>query len=192
MKLRRDFADQSGESLRIWRVTHFGGHQFAPTLIDMPEGRYWGHLDPDSLERILLRQDPVEQLRPFLRGWAGLGRFEQMVEREIWMREGWDWFRFQKSGQVISKNVGGLKQLYLPLLKQIPLKRLRFLLEVRNKEAQWAKVRINYRDPETDRSGAYEARVEAQGEVTTARRSGENMELETVPQYQVTQLTMLS
>jgi hypothetical protein len=28
--------------VRVWRCTHFGGHRFAATLLDMPEGRYLG------------------------------------------------------------------------------------------------------------------------------------------------------
>ena len=35
-QLRQNYATQS---LRVWRCSHFGGHQFAPTLIDFPSGR---------------------------------------------------------------------------------------------------------------------------------------------------------
>lgn len=35
--LRDTYAD---EGLRVWRVSHFGGHVFAPTLMDMPTGHY--------------------------------------------------------------------------------------------------------------------------------------------------------
>ncbi|HYG60048.1 MAG TPA: sucrase ferredoxin, partial [Symbiobacteriaceae bacterium] len=36
--LRRRYA---GPGLRVWRVSHIGGHRFAPTLLDFPEGRCW-------------------------------------------------------------------------------------------------------------------------------------------------------
>ena len=30
--------------LRVWRVSHFGGHVFAPTLIDLPTGHLWAYI----------------------------------------------------------------------------------------------------------------------------------------------------
>ena len=33
------------DNIRVWQSSHFGGHQFAPTLIDLPTGRLWGHLE---------------------------------------------------------------------------------------------------------------------------------------------------
>lgn len=38
----RRLADASDGRVRAWRVSHFGGHVFAPTVIEMPEFRYWG------------------------------------------------------------------------------------------------------------------------------------------------------
>ena len=35
-KLRKNYASQSQGKLRIWHTSHFGGHKFAPTLIDFP------------------------------------------------------------------------------------------------------------------------------------------------------------
>lgn len=34
----------TGAQARVWRCTHFGGHRFAPTVLEMPGGRYWGRL----------------------------------------------------------------------------------------------------------------------------------------------------
>ena len=86
----------------MWRTSHIGGHRFAPTLIDFPEGRYWGHLEPDALEKLVLRKGFVSELGRFYRGWAGLsGKFEQIAEREIFVREGWEWTRYLKSGRTL-------------------------------------------------------------------------------------------
>ncbi|MEM1369948.1 MAG: sucrase ferredoxin, partial [Cyanobacteria bacterium P01_H01_bin.15] len=76
-------------SLRVWRCSHFGGHQFAPTLVDFPTGQAWGHLEPHILPALVNRDRPVTELRPFYRGQSGLSKFEQIVEREIWMQHGW-------------------------------------------------------------------------------------------------------
>ena len=38
--------------IRVWRSSHIGGHRFAPTLIDYPEARYWGHLEPWAAEEL--------------------------------------------------------------------------------------------------------------------------------------------
>ena len=73
--LRHGYAGASEKQLRVWRTSHIGGHRFAPTLIDFPEGRYWGHLEPDALEKLVLRNGPVAELGRFYRGWA--------VERKV-------------------------------------------------------------------------------------------------------------
>ncbi len=67
--LKQDYADTK---ISVWQCSHFGGHQFAPTLLDMPEGRYWGHLEPEILDLLIYRQGSVADLRSFYRGWGGL------------------------------------------------------------------------------------------------------------------------
>jgi len=114
--------------LRVWRCSHFGGHQFAPTLIDLPEGRYWGHLEPEILDLLVRREGSVTRLRPYYRGWAGLTKFEQIVERDIWMREGWDWLDYHKAGQLLAK-------------------------DETNEDADWADVRIDFASSRGQRPG---------------------------------------
>ncbi|NEQ29421.1 MAG: sucrase ferredoxin [Leptolyngbya sp. SIO4C5] len=159
-QLREDYA---GDTLRVWRCSHFGGHQFAPTLIDLPEGRYWGHLEPDILDLLVRREGSVTGLRPYYRGCAGLTQFEQIVEREIWMREGWDWLNYHKAGQILAK-------------------------DETNEDADWAEVRIDFASSNGTVSGAYEARVEVSHRVTTMWQSGDEESIATVKQYQVSRL----
>ncbi len=97
-QLRSHYAN---EQLRIWQVSHFGGHQFAPTLLDWPFGHCWGHLSSEVLEVLIKRNDDVLKLRPFYRGWNGINKFEQIAEREIWMQEGWQWLDYLKTGRVV-------------------------------------------------------------------------------------------
>ncbi len=157
--LRYGYAAASERRLRVWRTSHIGGHRFAPTLIDLPEGRYWGRLEPEALENLMLRNGPLSDLRRFYRGWAGLnGKFERIAEREIFVREGWQWTRYLKSGET---------------------------LEADENEDR-AEVRIEYVTPGGD-VGAYRATVEADRIVMTLCNSGRGP-LEEAKQYRVSRL----
>jgi len=164
-KLRSEFATASNGKLRVWRCSHFGGHQFAPTLIDLPYGHYWGHLQPEILELLVWHNGSVTELYPFYRGWAGLSKFEQIVEREIWMQEGWDWLNHHKSGQVLASD------------------------EVNQ---DWANIRIDFTTTDGSMRSAYEARVEVSGSVMTALNSADELPLEEVKQYGVSRLVKVT
>ncbi|MBW4685875.1 MAG: sucrase ferredoxin [Komarekiella atlantica HA4396-MV6] len=164
-QLRKEYAPASNGKLRVWQTTHFGGHQFAPTLVDLPQGHLWGHLQPDVLDLLVRRNGSVLGLRQYYRGWTGLSEFEQNAEREIWMQFGWSWLDYLKAGKVLAME------------------------EVAQKEdADWAEVRIDFAVPDGSTSGAYEARVEVCGEVMSAFNSAKEMELEAVRQYHVSRL----
>lgn len=146
--------------LRVWRTSHLGGHRFAPTLLELPEGRYWGHLEIGTAEDLATRARTPADLARSYRGWAGLGgAFEQVAERDILAREGWAWTTYAKAGEVLRAGEDGA----------------------------WAKVRITYESPDGDISGAYEALVERSGSVMTLASSGTDP-LEEVTQYRVTRL----
>lgn len=100
-KLRDDY---SSVDLRVWRCSHFGGHRFAPTLIDLPTGQFFGHLEMSHLDSLVHRQGEWSDLRMCYRGWSGLNQFEQIAERDIWMQLGWDWFDYVKAGETITQS----------------------------------------------------------------------------------------
>ena len=52
----------SSAKLRVWRVTHFGGHVFAPTFLDMPIGHYWAYIKREQANQIIERRDDVTAL----------------------------------------------------------------------------------------------------------------------------------
>ncbi len=163
-ELRERYAAGSEGRLKVWRTSHMGGHRFAPTLMDLPEGYYWGRLGPEDLENLVLRNAPASDLTPFYRGWAGLGgKFEQIAEREILAREGWSWTGYSKAGEA---------------------------LEVDDNEDR-AEVRIEYQSPDGGVSGAYEATVEAAGSVMTLLSSGTGP-LQEARQYAVSRLEKVS
>jgi hypothetical protein len=156
--LRRGYAGPDG--LRVWRASHLGGHRFAPTLVEYPEGRYWGRLEPAALEGLVLRNGPASELRRFYRGWSGLeSRFEQIAEGEILAREGWRWTGHLKHGRVLAVD----------------------------EHERRAEVRIEYRDPDGTVSGSYAAVLEEDDRVMTLLDSGSEP-LQEARQYRVARL----
>lgn len=152
----------SGPGLRVWRTSHIGGHRFAATLIDLPEGRYWGHLDLSHAKRMILRDGPVSDVASKYRGWAAIANgFEQLAERAAFVREGWHWTGYLKSAEVLEESEAG------------------------------ARVRLDYRSPDGSVSGAYEAEIVPDGSVMTLPKSGPDP-LQEVPQYRVARLEEVS
>lgn len=88
----------------IWRSSHFGGHRFAPTMIDLPEGRYYGNLDQESFKSILTRSGDIKRFKDIYRGWGILPRSIQILERELILRYGWDWFNYKAAGRIIEES----------------------------------------------------------------------------------------
>ncbi|ASU81431.1 hypothetical protein CDO52_00345 [Nocardiopsis gilva YIM 90087] len=87
----RDAHGGSGD-VRVWRVSSFGGHRFAPTLVDFPEGRYWGNLTPERMGQLVHRTGDPADLLDLYRGWGYLKYpWEQAVERELLRTLGWEW-----------------------------------------------------------------------------------------------------
>lgn len=87
---------------RIWKVSHIGGHRFAPTAIAFPDGRYYGRLTLDALQAIVNRDGGILQLRPTYRGWGILPAPLQVLERSLMLSEGWDWFGYRVSYQLLT------------------------------------------------------------------------------------------
>ncbi|AVH69227.1 sucrase ferredoxin [Nostoc sp. 'Lobaria pulmonaria (5183) cyanobiont'] len=161
-QLRKKYAPASNGKLRVWQTTHFGGHQFAPTLIDLPQGLLWGHLEPDVLDLLVQRNASVSGLRQYYRGWTGLSKFEQIAEGEIWIKSGWSWLDYLKAGKVLA-------------IEEV----------AEGQNANWAEVRIDFAATDGNTTGAYEARIEVCSEVMSAYNSAKEMELEAVKQYHV-------
>ncbi len=91
-KLLKAMAAQAETPTRVWRSTHFGGHRFAATAFDLPEGRYWGHLKADLLSKLVHRRGPARELRANYRGWAALAvPLWQIAEAELLATAGWAW-----------------------------------------------------------------------------------------------------
>ena len=92
------------DRIRVWKTSHFGGHRFAPTAIALPDGRYYGVLNEASFRAILTRTGDIQTLRPVYRGWGILPTTLQVLERELMLRYGWDWFNYKITHTILKQS----------------------------------------------------------------------------------------
>jgi hypothetical protein len=93
------------DNTQIWKSTHFGGHRFAPTAIDFPQGRYYGGLNLDSFPAILTLRGDIQSLNQIYRGWGILPSALQVLERQLMLHHGWDWFTYSVSGKILEQSL---------------------------------------------------------------------------------------
>ncbi|HLO83715.1 MAG TPA: sucrase ferredoxin [Nostocaceae cyanobacterium] len=101
----KTIADLKLEHVRLWRSTHFGGHRFAPTAIDFPDGRYYGLLEQESLSAILTRSGDIQCFNQVYRGWGILPPALQILERELMLHHGWEWFNYKVAGKILEQSL---------------------------------------------------------------------------------------
>jgi hypothetical protein len=89
------------ENTRIWQASHIGGHRMAPTAIDFPTARYYGYLDDESLGSMLTHSGDIHTLDTIYRGWGLLPWAAQVLEKQLLLTHGWDWFTYSVSAQVL-------------------------------------------------------------------------------------------
>jgi hypothetical protein len=176
--LRRKFTTDRSPQLRVWRCSHFGGHQFAPTLIDLPSGRYWGRLTTDNLASLVDLAGDLDRLLQSYRGWSALPKFAQILEKELWLQTGWDWLAIPKTAEIVATDGQIWRQSLQKLTATFPI--LALATQRWQMPVKWADVRVT-----TDRLQHYNGRIELQGTVQTALKSGTQIELHALPQYQL-------
>jgi hypothetical protein len=141
--------NHAGEHLRVWRCTHFGGHVFAPTLIDLPIGQYWAYVETPQADQIASRAGDHHNLRGHYRGWAGLHhRFLQAAEREAFMRVGWRWLDYSKTATITAQD------------------------ESDPEKPAWGEVEITFASPDARHAGRYRMRVAVERTITTITTTG--------------------
>jgi len=103
----RMVAEKSLSDVRIWRVSHIGGHRFAPTAIVLPEGRYYARLTVSALQSFLTCWGSTEQLlidlQQTYRGWGLLPPALQVLERTFFRQLGWAWLSYRLSYCVLNE-----------------------------------------------------------------------------------------
>jgi hypothetical protein len=97
----------SFNDVRIWQTSHFGGHRFAPTVMDFPDGRYYARLNQALLTPLLTRTGEIDFFKSIYRGWSILPEPAQILEREMIFQHGWDWFDYKVIGTVLKEDDDG-------------------------------------------------------------------------------------
>jgi hypothetical protein len=83
--------EQGGLDVRIHRVSHTGGHRFAPTAMTLPDGRMWAGVDAELVEMVMKRKgDHLAAARCCRGSWVATRGPAQVAERAIFELEGWD------------------------------------------------------------------------------------------------------
>jgi hypothetical protein len=97
--------EQGTQPIRLWQTSHFGGHRFAPTLIDFPTGRYYGRLNQTVLQSIMTRSGDLQTLSTAYRGWSILPNWMQCAEQELMKQYGWQWFDYKIAYRLMEQSV---------------------------------------------------------------------------------------
>ncbi len=98
---------QDKSDVRVWRAAHFGGHVFAPTVLELPAARCWAYLGMAELEVLMRLEGDIRVLDRHYRGWAGLASpFLQVAEKDLMLRFGWTWLDASKAGEVVKEGNG--------------------------------------------------------------------------------------
>lgn len=92
------------EGAEVRRISHTGGHRFAPTAITFPEGMFWAHVDVPTLDGIVSRSADVRNIAMRYRGGAGFPQPCQPAEREAFILYGWEWLQHVKAGEVVDSD----------------------------------------------------------------------------------------
>ncbi|MEO1590995.1 MAG: sucrase ferredoxin [Cyanobacteria bacterium J06632_22] len=99
--------------VRLWQVSHIGGHRFAPTAIHLPEGRFYGRLDTIAFQALLgriqlrsgsdgiLNCDSLDALIRTYRGWSLLPTPLQSLERDLLAASSGQWFFNQVAYKIL-------------------------------------------------------------------------------------------
>ncbi len=83
-------AESLPQDLQVFRVSHTGGHRFAPTALTLPDGRMWARLDAAMVGTILKAEGDPAALAGHCRGWWGAETGSaQMAERALFAEIGW-------------------------------------------------------------------------------------------------------
>jgi hypothetical protein len=87
--------------VRAWRMTHFGGHRFAPTAWEFPSSYKWAFLDQAATAQVLNQDGDAAELAGKIRGWSGAQGQSQILDREGFKRFGWEWLTFKRHGEIL-------------------------------------------------------------------------------------------
>lgn len=83
-------APTAGGRVTVYRVSHTGGHRFAPTAMTLPDGRMWAGIEAGEVATILDRTAEAAAMASRCRGWWGAPTGPaQIAERAVLAEVGW-------------------------------------------------------------------------------------------------------
>ena len=85
-----DGRPMASDGVTVYRVSHTGGHRFAPTAMTLPDGRMWAGIEAGELASIIDRNGDATALADRCRGWWGAPTGPaQVAERAVFAQVGW-------------------------------------------------------------------------------------------------------
>jgi hypothetical protein len=79
------------DDVELFRVSHTGGHRFAPTAMTLPDGRMWAYLTPEIADAIIDRTADRSTAANHCRGWWGAPAGPaQIAERAVFSLMGFE------------------------------------------------------------------------------------------------------
>ena len=75
--------EKEGLNLEVWESSHLGGHRFAATLIDFPNGHSYGRLTTDKIPIFFEYRNNSKIFAPAYRGKVFLPELEQIAEANL-------------------------------------------------------------------------------------------------------------
>ena len=89
----------------VRKVSHTGGHRYAPTGLTFPDGRMWGFVTVDEMAAIVDRNGLPSSVADRCRGWMGADSVGQVAERAVFAVVD-DWSMDDVTRTVTSAEIG--------------------------------------------------------------------------------------
>ena len=90
-----------------YRVSHTGGHRFAPTAMTFPSGRMWADLELKDLTAIVNQTGSPADVAELCRGWWGAAMGPaQVAEVAVFAQQNWHWEKTDRYAEAIDHVVG--------------------------------------------------------------------------------------
>jgi hypothetical protein len=86
LALFHGLVEYAGEA--VWQSTHLGGHRFAPTLLTIPDGAYYGRLTPADLDSFVRSQQDGQLYLDKLRGLCYYDKVTQAADQFLRQKTG--------------------------------------------------------------------------------------------------------
>ncbi len=122
--------DDRFDGIPIFKVSHTGGHRFAPTAMTFPDGRMWAFVGIEQLATAMFRTDTPSAVAPWCRGsWAAPTPRQQAAECAVFARSPWSdevpTFKDESDDVVVVYRAGEVHRVRVTVSREIPIIRCR-------------------------------------------------------------------